>query len=341
MSLICLALFSGCASMPRQGGRYEVLALETFCRDNGFSYTYMPFQEEIRIDGPSMVMRVKPGYSVLLVNNEIRDLGQPVRYRDGIVELPVSIRDVLDVRKRAVRRGAISAPLGIRRIVVDPGHGGHDPGAISCSGMQEKDLNLKVARMLRDELKRQGFLVEMTRDSDNFLSLDQRVEFIRRRKADLFISVHGNSNESSALSGLEVYYLASRHLNRYGDDEEARNRVERAVAARSSSAAVRKQLSDMLGREHRLETLELASLVLRTAREMGIETRKAKGAGFRVLKHDLCPAVLVELGYMSNAREDRLLHSPEYQRQLSTCIAHSVRQLNAYLEKTSSLASKE
>ena len=316
-----------------------MVTLDAFCRDNGLTWTYLPFQEEIRIEGPSMVMRVKPGYAVALVNNEMRDMGGPVQYADGVVQLPAEAYEFLRACQRPVpRKASLSAPARIRRIVIDPGHGGKDPGAISYAGMQEKDLNLKVARYLRDELQRQGFAVEMTRDGDYFLSLEERVEFTRKKKADLFISVHGNSNEAASLSGLEVYYLASRHANRYGEDEEARERLEQMAINSRASAGVRKQIGSLLTRKHRLETLELASLVLRTAREMGIETRKAKGAGFRVLKHDLCPSVLVELGYLSNPREERMLRSTEYQRQLAACIAHSVRQLNAYLEKTCALA---
>ncbi|MFP4029902.1 MAG: N-acetylmuramoyl-L-alanine amidase [Candidatus Brocadiia bacterium] len=170
-------------------------------------------------------------------------------------------------------------------IVLDPGHGGKDPGAISPIGLQEKDVNLAVSERVEELLKRSGFTVIMTRKSDAFIELDRRAEIANKKKADLFVSIHADSSPRSSPRGYTLY-------------------VSRAASPKGRSAA---------------------KAVAKGLRASGIASRGVREADYRVLVRTECPAILVEMGFLSNKREAKMLRSRATQKRLAECIVAGIK----------------
>jgi N-acetylmuramoyl-L-alanine amidase len=226
-------------------------------------------------------------------------------------------------------------------VVIDPGHGGKDPGAIGWKGVREKDLVLRFALDLRRMLEKAGYRVRMTRSSDRFLTLAERVEFARRHDAHLFISIHADKFRTGTAQGLAVYTLS----------EEASD-AEAAELARSENAAdiidgvdlgagmeaVRDILIDLALRETKNQSVHFARLLTRAVRPAArLRPRPVRSANFRVLRNPEVPAVLVELGYVSNPRDVRNMQSRAWRRRLAAALARAVdryfRQHLAWQEK--------
>ena len=213
-------------------------------------------------------------------------------------------------------------------VVIDPGHGGKDPGAIGWKGVREKDIVLKFAHDLRRMLEKAGYAVRMTRASDRFLTLAQRVEFARRHDAHLFISIHADKFRTGAARGLAVYTLSER-----ASDAEA------AELARSENAAdiidgvdlgaelesVRDILIDLALRETKNQSVHFAHLLTRAVRPAArLRPRPVRSANFRVLRNPEVPAVLVELGYVSNPRDVRNMQSAAWRRRVAAALTRAV-----------------
>ncbi len=222
-------------------------------------------------------------------------------------------------------------------VVVDAGHGGVDPGATGLSGVQEKKLALDYARSLKTALERSGrYKVVMTRNSDTSLALRQRVEVAQKVEADLFISLHANKHSSSKIKGVSVYSLSEN-----GSDKEAEalalkeNKADIIIGFDLSeqSPDVSKILIDLAQRETNNQGKQFANvLVGELKREATMLGRPHRSAGFAVLKSPIIPSVLVELGYMSNKREERLLRSDAHRHKLVVAISRAVDQYFGKLE---------
>jgi len=297
----CALLAHGCATVPPTVSHVPV-DLADFCAAEKCTYSYVPFTEEIKVKSRRATVTLKAGFSVADVNGTIRRLSGPVTYADGKIFVP---GDFLEAYSD-LRIVSIAQPIGMRKgtsiktIVVDAGHGGKDPGTMSPRGVKEKDINLATARALRDMLIGAGYRVYMTRDRDVFIPLEGRTQYTKMKEADLFVSVHVNANRSSALQGVEVYYARS------------------GAAPRQSC---------------RSATLYMSSMVLKAAARMGINTRKVSGAGYYVLRNNICPAVLVEIGYLSNRYDERLLTTIAYQKQIAAAIMMAVKQTDVYMTR--------
>ncbi|HEY2664500.1 MAG TPA: N-acetylmuramoyl-L-alanine amidase [Candidatus Binataceae bacterium] len=216
------------------------------------------------------------------------------------------------------------------RVVVDAGHGGYDPGTRSADGLLEKDIALQIAQRLAQRLQRQGLEVELTRDSDTFVSLSQRTNAANRADADLFVSIHLNSSPNPATSGLEVYYLnnttdrATIRLARmengdaasYGDSTEPNLNYILSDLRQQYKATQSSSLARMIDASFEAE---MRNYFGQSARSLG-----AKKGPFYVLVGAHMPAVLVECGFLSNREEGHRLASPDYQDHLATGIASAV-----------------
>lgn len=209
--------------------------------------------------------------------------------------------------------GSLVEQLGltVRTVMIDPGHGGKDPGAMA-NGVREKDINLRMAKILGRMLQDQGFEVHYTRTTDAFISLEERTARANAKDADLFISVHCNAYSDSSIKGLEIYYL-----NLATDAQSVR------VAARENGVSAKKIsdmqfiLSDLMLNSKITESKDMASLMqTETVRGMrsgfGLRNLGSKGAFFYVLTGARMPSVLVELGYLTNAAEAANLKSDAY-----------------------------
>lgn len=214
-------------------------------------------------------------------------------------------------------------------VAIDPGHGGADPGAISPSGMFEKNITLRFARKLRQELESlRQYRVFLTRTRDVFIPLRQRIAIARKADADLFISIHANIASDPSTRGLSVYTLSER-----ASDAEAQALAELENSADKIAgmnighqpADVRNILIDLAQRETKNSSSNMAALLVRQLQnEIVLLPRSHRFAGFAVLKAPDMPSVLIELGYLSNPTEERLLPSDRYQRKLARTIAAAV-----------------
>ena len=211
-------------------------------------------------------------------------------------------------------------------VLIDAGHGGHDPGATSVSGtVAEKQLALQLARELRDRLAEGGRVrIAMTREDDRYLSLDQRGALARRLGASLYVSLHMDSAPNPLARGASVYSLSD-----VASDEEAARlaRTENSAAARAGGGdgSVRAILSDLALRSQMTASANFAErLVRNSARRMELRPQPHRFADFHVLRSAGVPAVLFEAGYISNVDDEALLRSPEQRSRIVQALARSI-----------------
>jgi N-acetylmuramoyl-L-alanine amidase len=215
-------------------------------------------------------------------------------------------------------------------IVIDPGHGGHDPGA-GNGAIKEKMLTLALARALRDELLREGGIrVALTRDDDRYLLLPERSGIARRLKADLFLSIHADSTEeASDASGASVYTLSqsgSSDTAQRMADRENRSDTINGIALESQSDTVSAILVDLSQRETQAASEAFARMILREARgKLKLRDVPPQSAAFVVLKSPDVPSVLFETGYISNVEDVARLISPEGRKTFAEAAARAIR----------------
>ncbi|MFC1566777.1 N-acetylmuramoyl-L-alanine amidase [bacterium] len=210
-------------------------------------------------------------------------------------------------------------------IVVDPGHGGKDPGAVSKRGTKEKNVNLSISKKVANILKRKYMReVILTRDRDEFIALSDRVEIANNNNANLFVSIHANSTVRNDRRGFEIYFLSEK-----GSDEEAERVAQLENAALKYEDEIRYDVNSILWsmalNEFMNESSELCYFVSRSVdKNIRIQNHGVKQAAFHVLKGAKMPAVLVETGYLSNILDDKLLTNKKYQDKLAQTIAEGV-----------------
>jgi N-acetylmuramoyl-L-alanine amidase len=246
-----------------------------------------------------------------------------------------SYRPSPEARKRS---NSLVEQLGltVRTIMIDPGHGGKDPGATGVKGLEEKDVNLKVGLALGRHLHAKGFRVLYTRKTDAFIPLEDRTAKANAQKADLFISIHCNSFGDSAMQGMETYYLDLANSN---DAVRVASR-ENAVSDRAISD-LQVILTDLMLNSKLKESRDLA----KNLHGRAVKTTKAKhqlrdhgvhSAPFYVLMGAKMPAVLLELGYITNPDEAKRLNSASYIDSLAEGLAQGVSAYKSALERLAS-----
>lgn len=213
-------------------------------------------------------------------------------------------------------------------IVLDPGHGGKDPGAIGYSGVYEKNITLAMAKELKVILEKEGYKVHLTRSTDIFIPLRDRVKIARKYNADLFMSIHADSAVNRSAKGLSVYTLS----------ETASDKEAAALAERENKADVigglnlvehSKEVSDILinlaQRESMNRSSEFATFMVQEMRKsVQLVDNTHRFAGFAVLKAPDIPSALLEMGYLSNRTEERLLKQQSYRKKLAVSTSRAV-----------------
>jgi N-acetylmuramoyl-L-alanine amidase len=213
-------------------------------------------------------------------------------------------------------------------VVVDAGHGGHDPGAIGPTRVREKDVTLAMARKLAGRLEALGFEVVLTRRDDRFLALEERTAIANAQRGDLFVSLHANAHPRRARAGVETWVLNVAD-DRYAARLAAReNGVD--LGDQGPSADVTRILSDLDAKASTTSSRTLARLVQKEitgavrSRVGAVRDLGVKNALFYVLVGARMPAVLVETGFISNRREERRLASSRYQDEVAGAIARAI-----------------
>ncbi|MDZ7697332.1 MAG: N-acetylmuramoyl-L-alanine amidase [Deltaproteobacteria bacterium] len=253
------------------------------------------------------------------------------------------LRPELATKKRDVRKGirrvkkpdptvslARQLGLSVQRIVIDPGHGGKDPGCHigrSQSGVQEKDITLRVAKLLAEKLKKQlGCEVFLTRDQDTFLSLEQRTALANIKKADLFISLHVNAHKSQHIRGVETYFL-----NMATDQRAVMVAARENATSEKNISDLQTILNDLMLNTKIHESARLAEKVQQETvgsvrkKFKGVKSLGVKQAPFYVLIGAQMPAILVEVGFLTNRTESRRLKNNVYQDRLAQGICDGVK----------------
>jgi N-acetylmuramoyl-L-alanine amidase len=214
-------------------------------------------------------------------------------------------------------------------VVIDPGHGGADPGAISINGVYEKAITLQVARALREQLLATGrYRVALTRDGDDFVRLRDRVAQAREQGADLFISLHADSLGQANVSGMSVYTLSDKASDREAEMLAARENRADALGGLDLKAETDEVVSiliDLAQRDTLNQSRRVANLLVEEmGKQVRLLPRPHRSAGFAVLTAPDVPSVLIELGYLSNPKDAKMLTQTEHQVRLARSIARGI-----------------
>ncbi len=227
-------------------------------------------------------------------------------------------------------------------IVIDPGHGGKDPGALSSKGTKEKKITLEVAKKLKKRLEEElNIKVLLTRDDDSFVSLKDRTKFANDKKADLFVSLHCNAARNKKADGIEVYYLSEAKT----DDSRAAQALENSVVAEYEGKDAEESynsadlvISDLVQSAQLMESISLAyksqtNLILET----DTTDRGVKSANFYVLRGAFMPAVLIEMGFISNSKEAKKLVKSSYQDKIVESLFYAIKSFKVSFDRNNSL----
>jgi N-acetylmuramoyl-L-alanine amidase len=220
---------------------------------------------------------------------------------------------------------------GKRVIIVDAGHGGVDPGALSVIGVPEKRIALAVAKEIQRALQRNSdYVVLMTRDRDIFVSLPKRVEFARQAEADLFLSVHADSIKNPRVSGATVYTLSEKASDKEAATlarKENRSDLIAGLDLKGETDQVTSILIDLAQRETMNYSARFANfLVPELKRRVTMRSNSHRFAGFKVLKAPDVPSTLMEIGYLSNREDARRLNSREGREGIAVAVVAAVAQ---------------
>lgn len=218
--------------------------------------------------------------------------------------------------------------LGVRKIVIDAGHGGKDPGAVGPRRTKEKDVTLKLAKKLKLKLEKDfGYQVVLTRSTDRYLQLDERTAIANVENADLFVSIHANANRNRKRYGMETYVMNARASNRYASEVAARENAVTMNSMGEFGSVLEEIFVDMKKTNKVNESNKLASSIqgsmssYMSKRYNRIKNLGVKKAPFYVLIGANMPSVLVEVGFISNWKEEKRLLAGKYLDNISNSIA--------------------
>ena len=275
------------------------------------------------------------------------ELGDPPRfvidlYRKGSTSSTIGPEETMAVpppQTQTVPPTLLPSPISSKKvIVIDPGHGGTETGAKGSSGTLEKDVTISIARKLKSIIDSTGMRAILTRDGDQVVTLDDRTSKANNNKADLFISIHANATIRGRARGAETYFLSAQ-----ATDDESRNiaAVENNAIGLAQAPAVEDDLKlilwDMAQTEFLTESSQLAEMIQQELNHtLSISNRGIKQAPFRVLTGATMPAVLIEVGFINNPEEEKLMADGEYQMKIATAIFRSIQRFQNRDQVTSS-----
>ena len=214
-----------------------------------------------------------------------------------------------------------------KTIVIDPGHGGKDPGALGSSTTHEKDIVLNISEELRDVLTKRGYTVLMTRETNRFIPLRERTKFATQHKADLFLSIHANASESSQAKGIETYYLDVNSTDKASEQIAARENANSGYSIQELESLLKGLIQESKSEDSRRLAEHVQQKLVQVT---GAANRGVKHARFVVLIGAKVPSILIETGFVSNPTESRKLRTSAYQHKIATAIADGI---DKFLEK--------
>ena len=315
--------------MPRQiiehTGSSELTSL---CERYDIQWQWDSFVQTIALKGKVTDAKLMIGSDTVFTNEQVILLNKPVMMRDSEIIVPGDFElKVFNILKKKSEDKKGRVPVRIKDIIIDAGHGGKDPGAIGRTGIKEKDVVLDISMRLYKELKARGYNVHLTRKDDTFISLAKRTEIASNLNADLFISVHANANTTRSVHGLEIYTL--KDLDALEMNEAQRKDNHRLLFNNlemdRKNNNLNRIVADLLYTHKQTESTRLAPFMAdNTSKYIRARNRGMKKARFFVLRNTLIPAVLVEVGYLTNPREERLLMNNQYRHKIAQGIVKSI-----------------
>ncbi|MDP1852743.1 MAG: N-acetylmuramoyl-L-alanine amidase [Candidatus Omnitrophota bacterium] len=344
--LLLAALMTGCATSRLSLEAYSVPALTingikylpliNICQKENISWDYDDAARIVTLTKENTTIKLLLDSPLALIGDKVEDLKDAVKLHNGIIVVPYSFKaNILPklVKFETPAQKGLIAHYKINKICIDAGHGGRDPGAIGrYYGLKEKNIVLDIAMRLKRELKDKGLEIVTTRASDVFIPLEKRAEIANKNGVDLFISVHANASKRKSISGFEVYYISDSadDLARALTLSESRITLPEKKIGLEAKKFFQANLSkntktilwDLLLTENRFESVELARHISRLcAQDAGVKVLGVKGAGFAVLRHTQMPAVLVEVGFLSNHEEEKYMKNAFYRQQIAEALA--------------------
>jgi N-acetylmuramoyl-L-alanine amidase len=252
--------------------------------------------------------------------------------KESIAKRMAARRDIQPAPKETARRAPSwdDRAKNVKKvIVIDPGHGGVDPGAIGSSGSYEKEIVLAAAKTLKRVLEKTGrYYVVLTRENDRFIRLRQRVAVSRASDADLFISVHADSISDKRLRGASIYTLSEQSSDKEAArlaEAENKSDIIAGMDFSDETPEVTNILIDLAQRETMNQSARFAGFLAEELRGAVHTHRRAhRFAGFAVLKAPDVPSVLLELGYLSNPKEERMLKSLDFQNKVAEALTRGI-----------------
>lgn len=330
LPIVILLMCSTVAGASSADAQSRSFSLSEQAGLRGLAYSYDAQRRIARIGRGEQSMSFLAGSRYAWVSGRLKRLRERTRLApDGRdVWAPDEARAFFGAS--AVRETAVPRPF---TVMIDPGHGGKDPGAVAPDGRLEKDVALQIALEIADKLRSKGLRVVLTRSTDQFIELQRRPEMANEIGADLLVSVHANASESSSLGGFEIYYLSDTVDDTALAAERAQSRAPRAPSGEFGidGGASRAIVWDLVSSENRRKSAGMAGHIEReVGSAVATEARRVRQAEFRVLKLSDCPAVLVEAGYLTHDGDEAKLMDPEYRHRLSDAI---VEGLVKYIDK--------
>lgn len=320
----------------RIGGTTYVPLIKV-CHAFGVDWEWDSVTRKVTLFKDGSVLSLFVGSEIILKDGRISYIKNPVKLYKGIVLVPKGF-----IYEDWWLKVPIAKPrvYRIETIVIDPGHGGRDPGACGRGGLKEKDVVLDISKRLKRILDSNGLRTVLTRSSDKFVSLWRRSRIANKARADFFISIHTNGYRSRRVSGFEVYYLSEAtddHARAVAAAENAALGQEVALfeATADPLAIQNPTLWDMILKEYRKESTELSEALLKAMdRRIRSRNRGVKSAIFYVLKGVRMPAVLVEVGFITNPTEEANFKSASYRQKIAFALAEGILAYKREYERT-------
>ncbi len=331
LSLFSLSLFfSSCATVTHQKVTKNVQGyeLKDLCDRYKILWQWDPAAEIFTLHFDSFDAKALVGSSLVLLGNEEIQLNAPLMMVQSAIIVPADFKEkVIDRFKGKLGPQEQYTLKRLKEVVIDAGHGGHDPGAQGRNQLIEKDIVLDIAERLKKIFEQHGVKVDMTRENDRYVSLKERTEMASLLMADLFVSIHANSSPLASVYGLEVFSLDD--LNDQDQNEAQRKYNERLIfkniSIKAKDMKAQSIIADMLYTHKQGESTALAAYVAkRGAKLLYTKNRGAKKARFFVLRNTLIPAILIEVGFLTSLKEEKLFTTDAYKQKTANSLARSI-----------------